>query len=56
MAKLAAVIAGRMQAQQGNPAAGVFDEDPVGFAGDVDARIAADDRFEVRHPAPLFRA
>jgi hypothetical protein len=56
MAELAAVVAGRVQAEQRNPGAGLLHENPVRFAGNVDAGIAAGDRFEVRHPASPFRA
>jgi hypothetical protein len=47
--ELAAVVTRGVQAKQRQAVAGLFDENPVPFAGDVDTDVAAGDRLEFRH-------
>jgi hypothetical protein len=54
--ELPAIVARRVQTKQRQTAAGLFDENPVPFAGDVDRDVAAGDRLEVRHRASPFPA
>src|SRR5262245_52071356 len=56
MAVLPAVGAGRVQAEKGQAGAGLLDEDAVGGGLDVDGKIAARNRLELRHRAPPSRA
>jgi hypothetical protein len=56
VAELPAVVTRCVQAKERPAAAGLFDEDPVPFAGDVDRDVAAGDRLEVRHRASPFPA
>ena len=56
MAELPAVGAGGVQAQQRRAAARLLDEDAVRPAVDVDGGVAAEDGFELRHPALPSRA
>ena len=56
VAILPAVGAGGVQAEQRHAAAGLLDEDAVGRALDLDGKIAARDRLELRHPALPSRA
>ncbi len=54
--ELPAVVTSGVQAQERQAAAGLFDENPMPFAGDVDGDVAAGDRLEVRHRAFPFPA
>ena len=54
--ELPAVVTGSVQAKERQAAAGLFDENPVPFAGDVDGDVAAGDRLEFRHRASPFPA
>src|SRR5665213_679846 len=56
MAELAGIVAGGVQAQQWNSAAGFLDENPMLFAADIDRQISSDDGLEISHQALPFRA